>query len=279
MKNFVDHLSKEVNVKIQQIEYEENNIFTKASKIVSILEEAFERMKSFFYDYKFANDLEEIHFFKFTKPQLFCRLIYYSKIYNIENLRPHGSIASQRQFILFELNQLTVYFNKNYDFIRYYRSGDTHLDKFYFLRGKHDIKLSSESFYFERDPKFSTNCDFKVAKILANELLALYLNDELTKIKMAKIIKPESFPNVKETWTRSKTDLVELIYAIWETKCFNNGNITLKRLTNYFENVFNIELGDVYHTYLSIRERTNRTQFLDKLKEKLINKMNIDDQK
>jgi hypothetical protein len=148
------------------------------------------------------------------------------------------------------------------------------------MRGKHDIQLSTESFYFERDPKFSTNCDFKAAKILANELLAIYLNGELKKLKQPKDnIEPAVIPIIKETWTRSKTDLVELIYAIWETKCFNHGRATLKRLTIYFENVFNIELGDIYHTYLSIRERNNRTQFLDELREKFILKMDKDDQK
>jgi hypothetical protein len=87
------------------------------------------------------------------------------------------------------------------------------------------------------------------------------------------------FPKSKESWTRSKTDLVELIYALCEADCFNYGRISRKRLTDYLENVFNIDLGDVYHTYLTIRGRTNRVQLLDELKEKLIAKMNRDDQK
>jgi hypothetical protein len=131
MKNFVNQVTKDVNEKIQQIEHEENNIFSKASKIVTILEETFEKMKSYFYDYNFSDDKEEIYFFKTTKPQLFYKLIYYSKIYNIENSRPHGSNASQREYITYELNQITAYFNKNNDFYRYYRSGATHLDKYY----------------------------------------------------------------------------------------------------------------------------------------------------
>ena len=34
-------------------------------------------------------------------------------------------------------------------------------------------------FYFERDPNFSTICDFKVEKIVANEMLRIYLNPKI----------------------------------------------------------------------------------------------------
>jgi hypothetical protein len=72
----------------------------------------------------------------------------------------------------------------NFEFYHYYRSGSTHLDKFYFLRGgKHDIQLIPDSFYFERDTKFSTSHDFKVSKILANEMLTVYLNNKLLRLK------------------------------------------------------------------------------------------------
>ena len=65
------------------------------------------------------------------------------------------------------------------DFVRYYRSGLTHMDSMYYLRGSIDTALYLESFHHERDPSFSTNCNFKVARILANELLIQYLTKEL----------------------------------------------------------------------------------------------------
>ena len=42
------------------------------------------------------------------------------------------------------------------------------------MRGKPDIQIIVDSFYYETDPQFSTSHDFKVAKILANELLEIY---------------------------------------------------------------------------------------------------------
>ncbi len=56
-------------------------------------------------------------------------------------------------------------------FYRYYRSCADYLDAAYFVRGKSDMEQYLETFYYERDPQFSTNCDFKVARILANDML------------------------------------------------------------------------------------------------------------
>jgi len=43
--------------------------------------------------------------------------------------------------------------------------------------------LNRDSFYFERDPKFFTEFDSKVAQILANDMLSTYLNAELLKLE------------------------------------------------------------------------------------------------
>ena len=280
MKAFFKGINDDLQSKLQAIEMKESNILDKASQAIMLLENAFDELKAYISGYSFESEDEEIHFFKKSKPNLFSKLIYYTKIYNIEAMRPNGQDCAQRNYFAGELDQLEVFFNKNIDFYKYYRSGSTYLDRYYFLRGKHDIQLTVESFYFERDPQFSTNCDFKVAKILANELLRIYLNEELLRLEKPVLTQePISFPKSKETWTGSKTDLVELIYAFCEVNSFNFGKISRKRLTDYFENVFNVDLGDVYHTYLAIRGRINRTQFLDELKAKLTAKMEKDDQK
>jgi hypothetical protein len=281
MTTEISGLIKAINAEVQMMESEESYIYKLATEVVTYLERMFQEVKILISEYNFVDENEEILFFKKTKPQLFNKMIYYSKILNIENLRPTGSLHAQKRYLLYELDQLTIFFNKNIDFYKYYRSGDTMLDRYYFLRGRQRVQMVIENFYFERDPRFSTSCDFKVTNILANDLLQVYLNEELQKLGQYQINPPDKmiFPKSKESWTRSKTDLVELIYALCEADCFNYGRITLKRLTDYLENVFNIDLGDVYHTYLTIRGRNNRVQLLDELKEKLIAKMNKDDQK
>jgi len=266
---------------LENIECREEMPIANASAAIAILEDSFDKVKALISSYTFKDETEEIHFFKVTKPQLFSKLIYYQKVGRIEASRPAGSNAAIKVYLTKELDKIQCYFERNIDFYKYYRNGYTHFDNYYFLRGKPDIQLTLDSFYFERDPKFSTCYDFTVAKVIANDMLTVLINNELVKLDkhLEEELPTVFFPKVKETWTGSKTDLVELIYALHELACFNFGKISLKRLTNYFENVFNISLGEIYHTYLSIRGRTNRTQFLDELKESLIAKMNKDDQK
>ncbi len=58
------------------------------------------------------------------------------------------------------------------------------------------------------------------------------------------------------------------------------GKTDIKAIATYFENVFEIDLGDFYHTYLEIRNRKiNRTKFLDSLKDAIIRQMNEQDEK
>lgn len=268
MEQFINNIKENVNKKIQFIESEENNIFQKSINIISLLESAFDELKVFVSNYTFSTQLEEITFFKETKPQLFSILIYHRKIYNLEMRMPTGSYIDRKNYLESILGRIKYFFDNNADFYQYYRSGSTHLDRYYFLRGKPDIQLILDCFYFERDANFSTSFDFKVAKMIANERLIVYINNKLIKIKQQEnnISENPYLPKIKLTWTAKKAELVEQIYAWDSAGCFNNGNTNIKELAEYIETVFNINLGDFYHTFLEIRERKgSHTLFLDKL--------------
>lgn len=178
MKSFVYNLEKDIEKKLKKIESADLNILKKSLEASLVLGDAFQKMKEFISTYTFRDEVEEIEFFKVIKPRLFYRLIYYRKIYNIEMNRPVG-VESQRAYLIDEIKAINRYNAKRSDFVRYYRSGLTHMDSMYYLRGSIDTALYLESFHHERDPSFSTNCDFKVARILANELLIQYLTKEL----------------------------------------------------------------------------------------------------
>jgi len=85
-------------------------------------------------------------------------------------------------------------------------------------------------------------------------------------------------PNLN--WTSSKTALIELIYAMHAQGVFDHGNTDIKVITKKFEKMFNVDLGDFYHTYLELRGRKiNRTKFIDTLRESLVKKMDEQDEK
>ncbi len=276
MIQYTLNLLDKIKSEIEAIDLEEDTIFNKSTKIISLLEIDFNELKSYISEYSFNNETEEIQFFKETKPQISSQLLYYNGICKFENSRPIGSDSVQKEFTLKQLDLLKDCFDNNIDFYRYYRAHRTDLDKHYFLRCQPDLEMYFDSFYFERDPKFSTGFDLKVAKILANDMMSKYLNAELMKTNQSETNPFENIdlPKIKLTWTGSKVAFIELMYAVNITGSINNGKIDLKRLTKFAETIFNIELGDIYRTFIEIRGRKgNRVQYLDELRKNIITRM------
>lgn len=277
MEKFTNRHLDEIEKQIKKIERDEINEITKSTRILKFLESILAELKKFIVKYDFKSEEEEILFFKEIKPKIVSKLIYYMSVHKIEVNRPKGSCSTIENYLLTELDLLKHFFDCNIEMYYYYRTGGTHFDKIYFLRNfDADIPLNIASFFFERDVRFSTVYDYKIAQIMANDLLELYIKSQLAGLKEITKIGHEVHTGLKvrETWTASKTDLAELIYALDSSKCINHGNINLKALTSYLEDIFNINIGDVYRIYLEIRERKGRrTQFLDHLKEKLIERM------
>lgn len=245
-------------------------------KTISYLSE----IKKFILDRGFSNQQEEILFFKELKPKILSKLIYYNSVYRIETKKPFGGSRILKKYYNNEQDKLKRYFDNNLDFYKYYRTSSTYLDYKYFVRNRFDIKLSLDNYYFETDLSFTTSHDFKVAKILANDLLQLYLEDQLI-ILNGKNGRENSQrnPNTKLTWTGSKVALTELLYALQTEGVFNNGTADLKIIAEHFEEMFNIDLGQYRRTFFEIRVRKDdRAKFLTSLKDKLVNRMNDSDE-
>ena len=133
---------------------------------------------------------------------------------------------------------------------------------------------------FDKDPLFSTCYDHKVAKILAYDMLEIYLEQKLQGINKQVIIDKNraSLPDNPFRWTGTKIAAIELGYAIYAAEVLNNGNADIKEIMTYIEASFKIDLGDYYRTYLAIRERKkDKTSFLTNLINKLLRKMDEDD--
>lgn len=222
----------------------------------------------------FSNEDEEIRFFKYQKPVIVAKLIYYNAVYKIEAKKPNGRKEVLEDYFNSKLSDLKTYFDENMSFYSYYRTESTHLDETYFLRGRHDIKLGLDTYYFETDHNFNTSHDYKVAKIIANDLIEEYLENQLFKTVIND--SPKNPTNLN--WTGNKSALIELIYALHSQGIFNNGNVDIKPIVTVFERTFNIDLGDFYHTFLEIKYRKiNRTKFLNELKESLTKRMDEQD--
>ena len=84
-------------------------------------------------------------------------------------------------------------------------------------------------------------------------------------------------------WTGSLVELVEIIYALDEIGCINDGQNGIKDLVAFFGAQFGLEIKvrNCYDAYLDMKRRKNesRTYFLDKLRERLNLRMQRDDAK
>ena len=279
MVKFIANLESELESRLMFLSLEFDKPLKRAEEALLEINNALKKLKSFVLRTKFTSDSEEIDFFKNRKPLILSKLIYYNEVYRIETRKPSGGEKMIRKYYQIELIKLKEFFEENVDFYGYYRTNSTFLDHKYFIRRKLDVKLSIDSFVFESDARFSTSHDYKVAKIMANDLLEVYLNDELLKLnRQSEEQYLISTPQTKLVWSDNKTALIELIYALHYKGSFNNGNADIKEISAYFEAVFSVELGDIYRTYLEIKNRTSRTKFLNTLEELLNHKMEMQDE-
>lgn len=273
MLRFTSRLKKEVDVEIEKIEYSEISSMTKSLEASRVLREAYTQLKAFILSYNFQSEEEEILFFKEIKPRLCFRLIYYRKLFNVELDRPTGT-DRQREYLNDLLNGINKYNSKRLDFIRYYRSGSSHFDSLYFLRGQTDTEQYMETFSYEFDPNFTTNCDFKVAKILANDMLSDYLMREIEALNDNNNIVMGSFgfPAVKLTWKGTKAEFQEQILAWDSASTF--GDVPFTQLHVYMQNVFNIQVDSKLSRVIDdLKTRNEPTPFMKKLKDLLLRRM------
>jgi hypothetical protein len=223
---------------------------------------------------------DEILFFKQIKPTVLGKLIYYNKVFRIETACPASNGNMYESYFAMHLRELKKEYTEhvcNSDFYRYYRSGRTDRDEQYFTLGKINCYDGLNSYVFEIDPQFSTYFDYKVAKIIANELVYNYLTTKLS---------PEQNPDVllqhEETkdffWTQTKNALIELIYALYAYDAISHGKIGIRKISMVFQILFRISLNDIHNSFHRMKTRAgSRTLFLDQLKYSLEEYMDRED--
>ena len=229
----------------------------------------------------FKTQEEEIYFFKVTKTYVLGEYLYYSKLFEIETRRPVTTTRAQKKYLKKMISQAQQFFNENPESYQYYRNGTTDFDEKCFVRAKKINCLNAYHFVF--DLSFSTSHDYTLAAIKSYEKIIMYCKaeirhlEELGRASDLQRLLLQAKLNFK--WTGSKTDLMEMIYGAHGTDSINNGNVEIKELVKGYEIFFNIELPRFYHTFSEMKDRANRTKFLDLMKKCLIKRMDDADEK
>ena len=272
-----ENIIKNLDSALEFLETQIEDVIEKSEEGIKISKKALLQLRKEVINKKLKTKEDEIKIFKFIKPKIYSRLIYYVKLFKIESKRPRGSSKSQKKYLDYEIKKLQDYFNDNLEFYQYYRRSETSLDNQYFIRGKEDIRLHPDNFHFFIDEKFSTSHDSTVATIVAYDMLIVYLQKEIELIENKNGMETNFNAFQKQSklfWTGNKTDLIELVYALHSSGVINSGTADIKEVASVCEQMFNVSLGDYYRTFLEIRSRKiNQTKFIDKLKDSLTNKM------
>ena len=180
-----------------------------------------------------------------------------------------------------ELKKLEAQKRKNLKFYQYYKHNNTYLDHLYFLRENKQLELFSTDISVYLDSEFYTSHDTLAAEVIAYDLLTNFYKQEIIKLKSISSGKFDDNNKMGKSplnWTASKTDLIELVYALKVFGAINTGNINIKELIDVFSSILNIEISNYYKTYSEIKNRsTERTRFLKKLMEDFQAKLEYDD--
>ncbi|MFN3849626.1 MAG: RteC domain-containing protein [Spirosomataceae bacterium] len=249
---------------------EPNELLEIESKIKTC-EEYLKKIKISITDGSYESLEDEIIFFKITKPQITSKLYFFIEYRNILLRKLPMDNKSLLKFYKKELKKSITYLKENQGFYQYLHSGDTSLDHKLFTRNQPDINTWFDTSYYSCDPNFSTPADNLVAKIYAQELLIETLKKQISKHNNQKSTNPKKYQ-----WTENKIDLVELIYAIHAKASINKGDIEISEIASIFSEVFNEDLGNIYRIYAEIKIRKNPTRYIDQLKDKLLQKIDIE---
>ncbi|MEO2073431.1 MAG: RteC domain-containing protein [Zunongwangia sp.] len=268
-------LTNQLKKDLDNIKIQNENILERAYRSIEVCRDSLSALKKDVIAKDFKSIQDEIYFFKVTKQFPLVELIYFSEIHSFEIQFPKINLKSQLKAIKKKSNKINRFFLYNLDFGRYIESGQTHFDKEYFTReylnGYH-ITLSK--FYFQ-DPEFCTARDMLLGKYNAYKSFSNYLKNKRASLKKGldgnKILISETN---KLHWPFSHTDYVELIYALHSKGLGTKNNVSIVKISNYLQQVFDIEPKDIYKTYQDIKYRKkSRTLFLDDLTISLLSEM------
>ena len=234
-------------------------------------------------DIKFKDLNEEIIFFKTIKPKISSDIKLYNHQLAYHQEKPFISLEKQKKYIQKKLRELENKKKKHIKFYRYMKLEETAYDELYFSREKERLELFPFSDFNDTDIDFTTSHDQLACEVKTYDVLCEFYKQELHCISNVEAGFYDTSLNSPATnnhlhWTGSKTDLVELIYALKTSGVINNGDYQIKELIEVLSDIFNIELGNFYKTFSEIRNRANnQTKFINKLALNLVKKIEIDD--
>ena len=144
-------------------------------EMVSYLKGKNRELKEYALAHPFAGDAKEILYFKYYKPALTGRLLYYYRVYQIESGCP-ACLRVAEPYYRKAMERAERMMERYLPFYQYYHSGATYRDSYYFLRAKDELSPESGSFVLDEEAEFSTGYDILAARLISVEMLLVHLS-------------------------------------------------------------------------------------------------------
>jgi len=230
---------------------------------LDVIRKALAALKQFVQEHPFADQQEEINFFKYEKPAFVCELLCAQQMFMIETQRRQfNEEVLIRNYYEQELKVIRHFFVQHQFLYQYFMLEASELDNILFLRGAEaSAGLVPET--PDLDPGFSTNGDFQFAQFLAHEKVQEFLISELYPASERGIL------NKQMVWTGESVNLVELAYGLHLTGQLNNGHATITEIIQWLEKHLHMDVGNAYRRWhaISNRKRVTPTKFIDQMRD------------
>ena len=273
--NYFNELEREFEV----LKNASNDILTTSKEIIRYIENKLNEIYNWLNTYVFLSIQEEIYFFKELKPKLVSKLIYYKAILKLETTLPQTKKDKKKQYekLLTEIHHYAI---SNRELYEYYRSRTSHKDEDFFMRHSYKDIIKKDCCLINCDSKICTSHDYKMANIIANDMLTNHLENKLDELEGIVKGKNNSL-EFKFNWTGTKVDLTEMVYGFQAAGSINNGNFDLKEFAIFLGTMFNVEIdSNLYGNYSDIKSRkVPKTRFINTMSDKLIEKIDNEDSK
>ena len=252
-------LHEELELKINE-EYDENDMLKVAERSLLLIDQSIRTLKTLISTHHFENLGEEVHFFKNLKPKFISKFIYYSTVLDLESHKPNAGKNALNEYYEAELEKLKNFYKEQSDFYSYYRREASYLDHKIFVRDSYDLKMKLSLGFYNFDTSFTTSHDQLIAKFMANEKIEQYLKKQIDNL----LENNGNQTSSRLVWSASKVGLIELVYALYNMRCFNGGNVELSEVVRFVEKSLGTDLGNFHKTIFEIRNRKQGpTKFLN----------------
>jgi hypothetical protein len=237
---------------------------------LELVKQALSGLRDMVLDSGFRDVSSEVSFFKTVKPRFYALLVFEVERYGFEVGRPVTGGKALVKYCSGVVEGIDRFFGMHSFLYAYYRFGEMELDQLYFMRGVKDVGVVGLDVP-DLDPAFGTLGDYLFAKFMALErvrvLVLSVMNGGESVVEAPAAVVSKKGRELK--WTGESTNLIELLYGVFETKQINGGEIDISDLVDVFEQVFHVNLSNYYRRFITIKRRKmmSKTKFLDEMRD------------